>query len=257
MIFGYAFAVIAGFLLTAVRNWTAQPTPAGAPLAAIAALWVAARLVAPFSLPVSTAVDALFAIALAWGIGRPILKSGNRNWFFIPLVLAFGAASLSFLAFPRTALAAGLDLVLVVITTMAGRVVPAFTNSAVPGAGARRLPWVEYGALGSVLLLLVLDIFQFAFLSSLVALAGAALHAVRVALWAPLKTRGRPILWILAAVVIVLTCLARVWAGDHWPSDVIGGVLLGIGWSAFVLWLPERWVPSPDWSWFRGRPSPT
>ena len=69
--------------------------------------------------------------------------------------------------------------------------------------------------------------------------------------------RFRPILWILAAVVIVLTCLARVWAGDHWPSDVIGGVLLGIGWSAFVLWLPERWVPSPDWSWFRGRPSPT
>ena len=63
--------------------------------------------------------------------------------------------------------------------------------------------------------------------------------------------RLRPILWIMAAVVIVLTCLARVWAGDHWPSDVIGGVLLGIGWSAFVLWLPERWLPSPNLRWFR------
>ena len=63
----------------------------------------------------------------------------------------------------------------------------------------------------------------------------------------------RPILWILAAVVIVLTCLARVWAGDHWPSDVLGGVLLGIGWSAFVLWLPERWLPSPNLKWFRRR----
>jgi undecaprenyl-diphosphatase len=63
--------------------------------------------------------------------------------------------------------------------------------------------------------------------------------------------RVRPILWILAGVVIVLTCLARVWAGAHWPSDVLGGVLLGIGWSAFVLWLPERWLPSPTFKWVR------
>ena len=63
--------------------------------------------------------------------------------------------------------------------------------------------------------------------------------------------RYRPILWILAAIVIVLTCIARVWAGAHWPSDVIGGVLLGLGWSAFVLWLPERWLPSPTFRWFR------
>jgi membrane-associated phospholipid phosphatase len=61
----------------------------------------------------------------------------------------------------------------------------------------------------------------------------------------------RPVLWIGAAVVIVLTCISRVWAGDHWPSDVLGGVLLGIGWSAFVLWLPERWLPSPSIHWFR------
>jgi len=62
----------------------------------------------------------------------------------------------------------------------------------------------------------------------------------------------RPALWIVAALVVLLTCIARVWAGAHWPSDVIGGVLLGIGWSAFVLWLPERWLPSPSFKWFNG-----
>jgi membrane-associated phospholipid phosphatase len=67
----------------------------------------------------------------------------------------------------------------------------------------------------------------------------------------------RPFLWILVAMVIVLTCIARVWAGAHWPSDVMGGVLLGIAWSAFVLWLPERWLPSPSFRWFRGRSRPT
>jgi undecaprenyl-diphosphatase len=68
--------------------------------------------------------------------------------------------------------------------------------------------------------------------------------------------RLRPVLWILAGIVIVLACVARVWAGVHWPSDVIGGFLLGIGWSAFVLWLPERWLPSPSWKWFRRRARP-
>jgi uncharacterized protein involved in response to NO len=240
MLFGYVFAVIAGFLLTAVRNWTAQPTPAGGPLAAIVALWLAARLAAPFSLAASSMLDAFFAVALAWGIGRPIIRSGNRNWYFVLLVLALGAASLAFQALPRAALAAGLDLVLFIIAIMAGRVVPGFTNNAVPGAGARRIGWLEYGALGSVLLLLVLDVLQLAFYASLAALAGAFLHAARVALWAPLMTRGRPILWILhlSYAWIAVHLLMRGLAGfDVVPAvlathaltiGTIGGLTLGM-----------------------------
>jgi len=68
-----------------------------------------------------------------------------------------------------------------------------------------------------------------------------------------IKPVYRPVIWVAAITVIVLTCIARVWAGDHWPSDVVGGVLLGAGWSAFVLWLPERWLPSPSLRWFSGR----
>jgi membrane-associated phospholipid phosphatase len=79
---------------------------------------------------------------------------------------------------------------------------------------------------------------------------------IAVSIAPKIKPAYRPVLWAFAAIVIVLTCLARVWAGDHWPSDVFGGVLLGIGWSALVLWLPERWLPSPSWKWFRGRAGP-
>jgi membrane-associated phospholipid phosphatase len=66
------------------------------------------------------------------------------------------------------------------------------------------------------------------------------------------RPRRRWMLWLGAAIVMLLAALARVWAGAHWPSDVAGGVLLGIGWSAFVVWLPERWLPSPTWKWIRG-----
>jgi membrane-associated phospholipid phosphatase len=76
---------------------------------------------------------------------------------------------------------------------------------------------------------------------------------IAVSLAPKIRPVFRPILWIAAVIIIVLTCIARVWAGAHWPSDVIGGVLLGVGWSAFVLWLPERWLPSPSFKWFRGR----
>ena len=238
MLFGYAFAVIAGFLLTAVRAWTGLPTPAGAALAAIAALWIAARLLAPFSLLLSSATDALFAVAVAWGIGRPIVASHNRNWFFIILVLALGAASMAFLAFSRVALAIGLDVVLLVMAVMGGRVIPGFTNNAVPGAGARRIAWLERAALGSVLLLLFLDGIEFQ--APLAALAAAALHAARMALWAPIKTRGRSILWILHlsyAWIVVHLALRGLAGFDLAPAvlathaltvGAIGGLTLGM-----------------------------
>lgn len=70
---------------------------------------------------------------------------------------------------------------------------------------------------------------------------------------APLvRPRLRPLLWSLAAFVAVMACAGRVWAGVHWPSDVLGGFLLALGWCAFVLWLPERWLPQPSVRWARG-----
>ena len=221
MLFGYAFAVIAGFLLTAVRAWTARPTPSGAPLAAIAGLWLAARVLAFHSLLASSILDALFAAAVAWGIGRPIVASGNRNWYFILFVLALGAASVAFQAYPQIALTAGLDVVLLVIAIMGGRVIPSFTNNAVMGAGARRNRWIEHGALGSILLLTAFDVLQLP--AWPIALAAALLHAARLALWAPLATRGRPILWILhlSYAWVVVHLVLRALAG----FDLVGASL--------------------------------
>jgi undecaprenyl-diphosphatase len=61
--------------------------------------------------------------------------------------------------------------------------------------------------------------------------------------------RARPFLWLIAGLVILIGCTARVYDGVHWPSDVIGGFLLALGWCAFVLWLPERWLPTPSRTW--------
>jgi uncharacterized protein involved in response to NO len=241
MLFGYAFAVIAGFLLTAVRVWSGQPTPTGLPLALIAALWLAARILAFHSLELAAWVDLAFAIAVAVGIGRPLLASGNRrNYFFIALLLMLGAASIAFNVYSRVALFAGLDVVLIVMAVMGGRVIPAFTNSAIQGAGARRNPAVEYAALGSLVLLLVLDLFELLVPAAVVCLIAAPLHAVRLALWSPWATRSRPILWILhlsyAWIVVHLVLrglagfdlVASGFATHALTVGAIGGLTLGM-----------------------------
>lgn len=200
MVFGYAFAVIAGFLLTAVRVWTGRPTPTGAALAGIVALWLIARALAFWSLPAAAWAGALFALAVAWGIGRPLLAAGNRrNYFFVVLVLALGAAGVAVQRWPQLGLALGLDLVLFVIAVVAGRVVPMFTNNGVPGAGARRHAWVEAAALGSLLALAAADFAERTELAAGIAVFAAAAHAARLALWSPLRTLRKPIVWILHA----------------------------------------------------------
>ncbi len=96
MLFGYVGAVIAGFLLTAVRNWTGLPTPTGWRLAGLAGLWLTARL-APF-LPVPGALiaslDLAFFPLLALGLARPLWRGDNRtNRVFLALFAAMTLAA--------------------------------------------------------------------------------------------------------------------------------------------------------------------
>ncbi len=251
MIFGFAAAVIVGFLFTAARNWTGRPTPTGAAFAAIAALWIAARILAltPWA-PLAGSFDVCFGLAAAGGLAIPLWRARNaRNYFFVVLLVALAALNALFhLALagrieadlPRL-LVIALDIVLFVVAVMAGRVVPMFTNNAVPGAGARRTAWLERLSLGSTLLLAASDVVD-APAPVIAAVAGVAAvaHAARLALWNPWRTRKTPILWILHAayawVPIHLVLRAAAALGLIAPGlashalavGVIGGLTLGM-----------------------------
>jgi uncharacterized protein involved in response to NO len=251
MLFGYAFAVIVGFLFTAGRNWANQPTPTGALLAAIAALWVAARVLVftPYALA-AAAFDTAFALAAAAGIAVPFLRSGNRrNYFFIALLLGLGLANLAFhlgmaglLELPlHRGLQVGLDLVLFIMVVMAGRVVPMFTMNGIPGVFCARLPWIERLAPGSILALLAADVLGAPDLViGPIASVAAAAHAARLGLWRPWLTLKTPLVWILHfayAWIVLALALRALAAWDLVPASLaahaltvgaIGGLTLGM-----------------------------
>ncbi len=251
MLFGYTMAVIAGFLLTAVRNWTGRPTPDGVPLMALAALWVAGRVLVltPYGVA-AAAANAAFPLALAVAIGIPLVQARNvRNYFFIGLLVLMSGLLLALhLAMqgasgfpPRLSLWLGLDVVLFIMAVMGGRVIPMFTNNGVPGANAERHPLVEKLALGSVLLLFLADAFQLPPAAvAAVALVAAAAHGARLFLWRPWRTLSTPLVWILHAAYawIVLYLLLRGLSGFGWLGEsfavhaltvgAIGGLTLGM-----------------------------
>jgi len=220
MLFGYTMAVVAGFLLTAVRAWTGQETITGAPLMALAALWVAGRVLVLTPLGVwSAVVNAAFPVALALAIAVPLWRARNvRNYFFVGLLLLMatlvGALHATLLGVfelpPRLGLVLGLDVMLFIMAVMSGRVIPMFTNNGVPGAGAERRALIEKLALASVLLLLAADLLQLpSGLVAVVALGAALAHGIRLWLWRPWRTLAVPLVWILhAAYAWIVTYLA-------------------------------------------------
>ena len=251
MLFGYTTAVIAGFLLTAVRAWTNQPTPTGMPLMALAALWVCGRVLVltPYAMTAAI-VNAAFPIAIAVAIGIPLLRSKNvRNYFLAGLLVLIGMLSLAVhfaLAErldvpPQLGLQLGLDAVLFIMVVIGGRVIPMFTNNGVPGANATRNALVEKLALGTVILLFVADLLQLPqTVVAAIALTGAMAHGVRLWLWKPWRTRAAPLVWILHAAyawivlhlilrgLFSLELLAGAYATHALTVGAIGGLTLGM-----------------------------
>jgi uncharacterized protein involved in response to NO len=242
MLFGFALAVIVGFLFTAGRNWSNRPTPAGARLAALAGLWIAGRVLVltPYA-AAAAIVNVAFPVLCAIALAVPFVASRNRrNYFFVALLLLMSVAELT-VHLDRLGLAmlpgwlgiqVALDAVLFIMCVMAGRVLPLFTNSGIPGAGASRIQTVDIAALVAVLLLLGADAMQLHGPGMVLLTAVAALsHLGRWTLWRPWKTLGAPLVWILhvAYVWIPVHLCLRAFAEMGWvsPSTAIHALTVG------------------------------
>ncbi|MEQ8483674.1 MAG: NnrS family protein [Pseudomonadales bacterium] len=213
MLFGFAPAVIVGFLFTAARNWTGLPTPSGMGLAALVALWLAARLLMLTGPgPVAVVADVGFLVVAAASLALPLWRSRNyRNAFVVPLLM--GLALLSWAHHSAVAgyldpiwmvrtTTLGLDLVALLLTVIGGRIIPAFSANAVPGLKPRRWHAIDAAAVGLAIAVGVVDLSA---ATTPWAIAGgrgllwaaAAVQLLRLAGWMPWRTRHNTLLLVL------------------------------------------------------------
>lgn len=211
MVFGFAMAVVAGFLLTAVSNWTRRPTAVGGWLAGLCALWVAGRAAMIFSAelpgPLVAAVDLAFLPALAVAIGRPLVATRNRrNLKFVGILAVMWGANwvmhLSALGVlddaARPALLLALDLIVVITLIVGGRIIPMFTRNATGAMKIRSHPALEKLVFAAVLATIVARMLlpSHWLTAVLAAVAGLAVLARQVH-WGAEQTWDKPILWVL------------------------------------------------------------
>ena len=232
MLFGYLGGVIAGFLLTAVPNWTGRLPVTGAGLAGLFALWVAGRIAgfAPSSFAVAAAaVDASFLIVFAAVVWREVLAAGNRR--NLPVCLMVTLLALANVAFhlrgqfPAVAPGAERAAVAVIIGLVAligGRVTPSFTQNWTVAQGILARPTAFNGFDKATLALtgvaLIAWVFTpYALISGVLMLLAGAANAVRLWRWRGWLARSEALVWILHA-------------GYAWVA--IGLLLLGL--SALV-----------------------
>ncbi len=251
LIFGFASAVISGFLLTAVRNWTQRPTPTGSWLAALALLWIAGRVLCVTGPGVvALLVDVAFLPCLGVAIGVPLLRSANRNRFVLVVIgvltlvnLAMHLEQLGMAGLARFAsVNVAFDVLALLMAMIAGRVTPVFLANAVPQANPQKRGWVEVAAVGGLIVILAGDASGAAGSLAAPVVAGVCLltalaHVVRVGLWSPRATLREPLLWILplAYAWIPLWLLLRAAAAYAWVPEAIVHHALAIGAMASLM----------------------
>lgn len=252
MLFGFAVAVILGFLLTAVKAWTGLATPRGASLGALALLWLAARVAAltgPYAL--YAALDMLLLPLVAAVLTRLLLRARNKRnlplaGMLMLLALANGGFHLTMIGVldisPLTPLYAALALIVMIECVIAGRVIPAFTMSATPGLKLNVRAPVERAALALTALAMLLWVFApsgavWGVVGGVAFALAAVAHVLRLLQWRSAVARHRPILWILhlayAWIPLGLALLAMAQFG--WIAASSGVHSLAVGATAGLI----------------------
>lgn len=215
MIYGFVMAIVAGFLLTAVANWTGGAPVRQIQLMILFFLWVAGRIAmyiegAPVWL--AYGVELLFIPALAISLSLPLLRSWNtRNFIFLGLLAALWACDLFFLLGQgRTPLYVALMVILVMVSLIGGRIIPSFTIGALRRMGHDVHIRDQYNLDKLALLSLAVSIASLMFTGINSSLFGACcavsalIHALRMREYHSILALKDPLVWILHAGYIWL-----------------------------------------------------
>jgi uncharacterized protein involved in response to NO len=252
MLFGFAMAIVAGFVLTAVQNWTGINGTKHHRLAIVVTLWLLPRLLfwTPAPLWLISSIEALFLALVAFEVGTRVLKAkGWRNLFFVPLfVLAIVANFASYAAikgmppFPASAVwQAMLWWFTLLLSVMGSRVIPFFTARRFNFEKPQPIVWLDWVANLPLAGLFILSFFPMTFAQlgqPLMVVSGAA-HLLRVIRWKPWRTLSEPLVWSLHAtyLCIPVSLLLRGLLDNPFASHnmlhlfaigAIGGVILAM-----------------------------
>jgi len=236
MLFGFVGAIVSGFLLTAVPNWTGRLPIAGWPLAGLFSLWAAARLAVLFSETLSLWLAALldvgFFLVLGLLAAREVLEANNRNTPVVGMILLFGLAdgldylaNTSLIPWPDLGWQLAIALVVLLISLIGGRIIPSFTRNWLVKRGmTSELPTQPgkfdlfvIGATAVAMLFWLMGPPELA--TGLVLCAAGALQAVRWLRWSGWRTVADPLVLILHV-------------GYFWIP--VGLVLLGLSIAGYV-----------------------
>lgn len=245
MVYGYIGAVIAGFLLTAVNNWTGLITLRGWPLALLFVIWLGARCLPFLGEWVGWSVallNLLFFIYLAVAIAIPILQTGNKRNLFVVVIVAIlaitngvlhaGLLGLSSLSGGTVALSIAYYLELLLTIIIAGRVFPMFSDNGLNGIySPTRIQSLEIASVLSFIAFAVLSIIHQASnavsptaLLTLSALT-AVLHSVRVTCWFHWRIFTKPLIWVLhVGYYFLIAGILLIGASAYYPQTQVLGL---------------------------------
>jgi uncharacterized protein involved in response to NO len=244
MLFGFAAAAIGGFLLTAVPNWTGQKSCSGLPLICLTGLWLAGRIaMAPLGVLApagASAIDLAFFPALILVLAPPLVRARKqRNLMFVGLLTVLFLANLVFHLGVDGILPAGeyiglgvaLDIVLLLIVIIGGRIIPAFTKGGMARHGIEILipanKWLEIFSIASIVAVLAGDVaMPRSPWNGAVALVAAVAQALRLAQWQGHRTARDPLVWVLH--------LGYAW--------LVVGLGLKAAWLLAALPFAEKWI---------------